>query len=201
MLAKTSVADLSLNELSRQIGLAKSNVLRYFETREEILLTLLDIELAEWVTALDASGISPGIALSDRSRAIGELIAASLANRPLLCELVSAQATVLERNVSAAVVLQHKRTTIASVDRLTDQLRPTLPEMDDSAIYHLIATILLMASAAWPQSRPNAALQDAYTQDSEVGAHRMHFEAFMAHTIAVTVTGLAAINGSSALGQ
>ena len=28
------VAELSLNELSRRVGLAKSNVLRYFESRE-----------------------------------------------------------------------------------------------------------------------------------------------------------------------
>jgi AcrR family transcriptional regulator len=30
MLAEMPVADLSLNELSRRVGLAKSNVLRYF---------------------------------------------------------------------------------------------------------------------------------------------------------------------------
>jgi AcrR family transcriptional regulator len=33
MLAEMPVAALSLNELSRRVGLAKSNVLRYFETR------------------------------------------------------------------------------------------------------------------------------------------------------------------------
>ncbi|MEU6392218.1 hypothetical protein [Streptomyces sp. NPDC046939] len=32
------VAKVSLNGLSRRVGLAKSNVLRYFESREAILL-------------------------------------------------------------------------------------------------------------------------------------------------------------------
>lgn len=36
MLSEMPVAKLSLNELSRRIGLAKSNVLRYFESREAV---------------------------------------------------------------------------------------------------------------------------------------------------------------------
>jgi len=42
MLAEMPVAHVSLNELSRRVGLAKSNVLRYFESREAVLLELLD---------------------------------------------------------------------------------------------------------------------------------------------------------------
>ena len=46
MLAEMPVAEVSLNELSRRVGLAKSNVLRYFESREAVLLELLDDRLA-----------------------------------------------------------------------------------------------------------------------------------------------------------
>ncbi|MFF5095577.1 MULTISPECIES: helix-turn-helix domain-containing protein [Actinosynnema] len=52
MLAETPVARLSLNELSRRVGLAKPNVLRYFDSRETILLHLLDAEARNWATAL-----------------------------------------------------------------------------------------------------------------------------------------------------
>ena len=41
MLATTRVPDLSLNAIAREVGLAKSNVLRYFHSREAILLSLL----------------------------------------------------------------------------------------------------------------------------------------------------------------
>ena len=47
MLAQMPVAKLSLNELSRRVGLAKSNVLRYFESREAVLLELLDMAWRE----------------------------------------------------------------------------------------------------------------------------------------------------------
>src|SRR3954452_23803247 len=52
MLTEMPVADLSLNELSRRVGLAKSNVLRYYESREAVLLELLVHELASWVADL-----------------------------------------------------------------------------------------------------------------------------------------------------
>ncbi|HEX4291540.1 MAG TPA: helix-turn-helix domain-containing protein, partial [Trebonia sp.] len=41
MLDLMPVSEVTLNELSRRAGLAKSNVLRYFESREAILLELL----------------------------------------------------------------------------------------------------------------------------------------------------------------
>src|ERR1700759_3115651 len=67
MLSEMSVAQVSLNELSRRVGLAKSNVLRYFESREAVLLELLDARSREWLeylaaalpTAVDPSATPP----------------------------------------------------------------------------------------------------------------------------------------------
>src|SRR6266705_4770661 len=53
MLAEMPVAEVTLNELSRRAGLAKSNVLRYFESREAVLLELLDSAWQEWLGQLD----------------------------------------------------------------------------------------------------------------------------------------------------
>ncbi|MEU9014922.1 hypothetical protein AB0D12_35295 [Streptomyces sp. NPDC048479] len=44
---------MTLNELSRRVSLAKSNVRRYFESREAVLLELLDAALREWLEQLD----------------------------------------------------------------------------------------------------------------------------------------------------
>jgi hypothetical protein len=40
--------ELGLNELARQTGMAKSNVYRYFESREALLLDLLWEEWTSW---------------------------------------------------------------------------------------------------------------------------------------------------------
>src|SRR5580693_1846669 len=52
MLAEMPVAEVTLNELSRRTGLAKSNVLRYFESREAVLLELLDAAWRDWLARL-----------------------------------------------------------------------------------------------------------------------------------------------------
>ncbi len=63
MLAEMPVAQVTLNELSRRAGLAKSNVLRYFESREAVLLELLDSAWQDWLAQLDeelASAVEAG---------------------------------------------------------------------------------------------------------------------------------------------
>src|ERR1700759_1280772 len=103
MLAEMPVADITLNELSRRVGLAKSNVLRYFESREAVLLELLDLASTEWLGQLGdafAAAVAPAASPMTRGDQIAEALTATLSARPLLCDLVSAQAAVLEHNVS-----------------------------------------------------------------------------------------------------
>ena len=54
MLSDMPVSQISLNELSRRTGLAKSAMVRYFESREAVLLELLDASLRCWVTEIVA---------------------------------------------------------------------------------------------------------------------------------------------------
>ena len=53
MLAEKNVGDISLRELSDRVGLAKSNVLRYFDSREAIFLEVLDEEFEAWLADID----------------------------------------------------------------------------------------------------------------------------------------------------
>src|SRR6202158_4734394 len=73
MLAEMPVAEVTLNELSRRAGLAKSNVLRYFESREAVLLELLDSAWQDWLVQL-CRGLGgarcPPCAVSPPSRAV-----------------------------------------------------------------------------------------------------------------------------------
>src|SRR5579863_3920251 len=69
MLAEMPVAEITLNELSRRTGLAKSNVLRYFESREAVLLELLDSMLQGWLADLAAelgATVDVGAPLAER---------------------------------------------------------------------------------------------------------------------------------------
>ena len=132
MLAEMPVAEVTLNELSRRVGLAKSNVLRYFESREAVLLELLDLAAQEWLAQLEqdlAGAIRPGGPAAGRADQLAAVIAASLAARPVLCDLAGAQSAVLERNVSAQVAAEYKRATITNVGTLGRLVLGCLPEL------------------------------------------------------------------------
>ncbi|WP_152351869.1 TetR/AcrR family transcriptional regulator [Brachybacterium subflavum] len=189
MLEEMPVAQLSLNELSRRVGLAKSNVLRYFESREAILLELLDAELRAWIEELRGK-VEP-VAASARARGdqMARALAETMAERPVLCDLIASQAAVLERNISRDVALRHKRATAASAGELVDVIRVVLPELSDDEAYGVVVVTLLMASAAWPHSRPSDALQAAYDADPEVAASYLGFIDVVASTVAVHIAG------------
>src|SRR6185312_12345713 len=129
MLAEMPVAKLSLNELSRRAGLAKSNVLRYFESREAVLLELLDAELQAWIAHLDRTLTHTGGPQRERGDRLAGVLAESLAARPVLCDLASAHAGVLEHNVSVAVALEHKRATARAIAAQVELIRRCLPEL------------------------------------------------------------------------
>src|SRR5215217_2891574 len=93
MLDEMPVAAVTLNALSRRVGLAKPNVLRYFESREAVLLELLDRFLQEWLTELAgelAAGIDENSPMAERAAAVAEILSRSLSGRVVLCDLFGA---------------------------------------------------------------------------------------------------------------
>ncbi|MFF4153361.1 TetR family transcriptional regulator [Streptomyces sp. NPDC001651] len=136
MLDEMPVAELSLNELSRRVGLAKSNVLRYFESREAVLLELLDDFLGRWITELErelAEGVDAHAPAEVRAAQLADVLSRSLADRTVLCDLFGAQGGVLERNVSVEVVKRHKRASLARLEAATELLCRHVPELGEGA--------------------------------------------------------------------
>jgi AcrR family transcriptional regulator len=192
MLLELPVADLSLNELSRRVGLAKSNVLNYFESREAVLLELANTELDAWVDELASalSGISPDEALAQRSELIVAEAVRTLAERPVLCDLISAQGSVLERNVSTDVVLAYKRAATASLMRMVEALVRALPEIGEDGAVRFLAVGSLLAGTIWTHSNPTAPVLAAYEADPDVAVLRMEFEPALTESLNALLHGL-----------
>ncbi|GAA1585873.1 MULTISPECIES: TetR/AcrR family transcriptional regulator [Kribbella] len=178
MLTEMPVADLSLNELSRRVGLAKSNVLNYFDSREAVLLELSSSELTEWVAELSATlaGISPTLPRDERAEKLITAVVGTLTKRPVLCDLISAQAAVLERNISTETALAFKRAAAVSYERMIAAVAAVVPELGTDGAGHFIATGSLLAGAIWSHSHPVPAILAAYAADPSLEAIRMAFE-------------------------
>jgi AcrR family transcriptional regulator len=198
MLAEMPVAEVTLNELSRRAGLAKSNVLRYFESREAVLLELLDAAWQDWLAGLDqdlAGAVDRAAPAAERSGQLAATVGASLAFRPMLCDLISAQATVLERNVSPQVAAQYKRAAMAGVDALGGLMLRCVPELGGQDAVKLAGATIMTTGALWPHAQPSPAMLAAYEADPELAAMRLDFTATLREVLEVMSAGLLARGG------
>ena len=196
MLTEMPVAAVSLNEISRRVGLAKSNVLRYFDSREAILLDLLDAEMNAWADDLDAALAdmvpSPTATATYRAAAFAGAVASTLEARPVTCDLISAQSAVLERNVSTEVILAHKHRTLALSGKVGGVIRGVLPELTDEDALQVTAALILLAASAWPNCTPTEAAEAAYDADPALAPLHMSFTEVLSRTLTLLITGLLA---------
>lgn len=192
MLDEMPVADVTLNELSRRVGLAKSNVLRYFESREAVLLELLDTSMADWLDELAdelATGVTPAAPMDVRARQVAEIFSRTLAPRTVLCDLIGAQGGVLERNVSVDVVKQHKRSSLSKLVTTVDVLRHHLPELGDDAP-QLCLMILLSAGALKTYVPPPPSVLAAYGDEPELGMFNLKLDEALRMSVSSLLLGV-----------
>jgi AcrR family transcriptional regulator len=158
------------------VGLAKSNVLRYFESREAVLLELLDDFLGSWLAELTeelAEGIEEQAAPEVRAVQLAEILSESLADRVVLCDLFGALGGVLEHNVSVDVVKQHKRSSLARLAVMTELVRRHVPELGDGAQLFCLMS-LVSAGALSSYVPPPPSLLAAYADEPALGV--LHLE-------------------------
>ena len=193
MLREMPVAAISLNELSRRVGLAKSNVLRYFDSREAVLLELLAGSVREWLTHLTAevpSAVRRRASFERRAEQLAGAIATSLAERPVLCDLVSAQFAVLEHNVSVEAVTRHKLAGLADAEVLSRLVRDALPELGEDDAYKYVVAIWVMTAALWAFARPPEAVLQAHAADERLARMQLDFRATLEDHLTTLAVGL-----------
>jgi len=191
MLDEMPVAAISLNELSRRVGLAKPNVLRYFESREAVLLELFVRAWNEWLAALApllAAGVRTGGTLRKRGDQVARVVAHSLAERPVFCDLFSSHASVLEYNISGEVAARFKHAALANVDKLAEILRKYLPELGDQA-RQVSAQSGFAMSAIWTHSRSSPGVLAASKVDPSLAKHRIDFEKSLETMLMTLISG------------
>jgi AcrR family transcriptional regulator len=166
MLAEKDLAEISLRELSNRIGLAKSNVLRYFDSREAIFLEVLDEEFQAWLTGLDARLGKPrarkaGYATEVR---VATAMAASLVEAELLCELLASMAVVLERNISGEFARDFKARATANTVAVAQLVAGHLPWLPREFTEFFAEAALMLTAGMYPFSVPTEPVRAAMAE-------------------------------------
>lgn len=166
--------DLSLNDLARRAGMAKSNVYRYFESREALLLAVLWEEWTAWfddVKATRQKGARGRPALD----ALVTRLSRSLSDRPLLCKLMASLPTVVEQNLTDETLRDFKLRSLLLLGDVAAYLHEVAPILDQENYVQLMNDGAAVIAGLYPLAHPAPAVARVLAAD-DMGAMRHDFE-------------------------
>tara|TARA_R110002020_G_scaffold134252_37_gene299753 strand:- start:3223 stop:3864 length:642 start_codon:yes stop_codon:yes gene_type:complete len=150
-----------LNAIAAKAGFTKSNVYRYFESREQVLLELFEDEFADLVEALEqAISAQP---LGDVA-ALAEAITATFLARRRCCELISILSSTLEQNVSEETIARVKTRMAGQNARVIAALVVRMPGATPADCGWAVAMIGSLLAGIWPSANPPPAVRAVLTR-------------------------------------
>ena len=184
-----TVLDLGINELAREAQMTKSNVYRYFESSEAVLMDLLVEEYAVWHAELSAALGRGGGRTNMTIEQIAHIFSSTVATRSLLCRLTSILPSILERKVSLERMLEFKRKLLAVRQQTARNLHTCLPSVSAHAFEGVVRHALPLIIGLWPLSNPaEVAAQVIATPGLE--SLRYDFEQDLEHALLTLMRGV-----------
>ena len=188
---RDGVRNVSLADIAARIGIHKSALLRYFETREQIFLELTAEAWRDWAQALHAGldAAAPGDAALVAAL-VAAVFARSFADRPLLCDLIAHTPLNLERNVSPGAVRRYKLTSLGVVDEAAALVQRTLPTLTLAEAREFVATLASLAGSLWQIANPAPALAELYASDPALAQACVDLAPRLRRTAEILLAGL-----------
>lgn len=175
---------VTLTDVAEAVGMHKSAMLRYFETREEIFLRLTAEGWREWTPALCAL-----LSTASTPDDVASAFASTLAARGPFCDLLAQAPLNLERNVSVEAVRAFKLTTGESLARIADAVQAALPGVSPDAARDLVAAATSLAGTFWQISTPTPEIAELYRSDPRLGHALIDLEPRLQRILATYLRG------------
>lgn len=187
LVAASGVRNVTLGGVAEAVGLAKSNVVRYFGTREEIFLELTAECWREWsaevVRRLKAGGD------------VVDVLCGTLAARPMFCDLLNQTACNLEQNVTVPAAVDFKSTTLEVLREVSAAVARARPELTGDEAFELTAASTLFAGAFYPATNPPPAVAEVYELNPELAVLRLSLPEAMRRVLTVLIAGFPGARG------
>lgn len=185
LLAQGGLEQTTLSAIATEAGTTKSNIYRYFESREEILMRVLTEDLrhsnATLTQALTAPKPLPEVAA---------MLATSLAANPQLCLLISITASTLEHNISTDTLREIKHDMIGSLETTAKALRIAIPSFSQEQTEAAVQMLWTQTIGLWPHCTPGPALKTLY-EEPDFTRFNQDFGAMLTFSIHIMLKGLA----------
>jgi len=168
------VHDLGINELARGANMTKSNVYRYFESSEAVLLGVLVEEFILWRAEL-REALNSGLKHAGTIEQIARAFSETVAERPLLCRLTSIFPSILEHNISSERMVEFKYGLMAVRMETAADFHAFVPSISAASFERCLHFALPMSIGLWPLSHP-AKLAAEMIERPELAALRYRFQ-------------------------
>ena len=152
---------VSLNAIGRAADLSKSNLYRYFESREAILARVFLDDHSMWVRNVERA-LAP-LSGQGTARAIAEAVIGEAIAMPRLGMLGAILASVLERNICEQAVVDIKLELSDAGLRFGNALVAAAPRLPATKARILVDAFYALAAGIWPAFAPSPAVQAALT--------------------------------------
>jgi AcrR family transcriptional regulator len=186
---------LGINELARKAGMTKSNVYRYFESSEAVLLDVLVEEFMAWqgelVQALNRGGKRKGTI-----EHIAGAFSSTFVARPLLCRLTSIFPSILERNVSFERMVQFKHGLLAVRQETAMAFHVSVPSISAATFDRFIHLALPLLIGLWPLA-VQGEVAAAVIAREELAPLRYRFQQDLEEGMSMLLRSLAVSQGGS----
>jgi len=185
--AERGIRQVTLTDIAEAVGMHKSAMLRYFETREQIFLRLTAAGWRDWSAALrrELRALSPGAPAA----AVADAFADSLVARPMFCDLLAQAPLNLERNVSIDSVRDFKLVTLEEVHAISAELI-RLRGLTEQQAVDVIANATSLAGALWQMATPGPEVQELYRSDPRLAHAIVEVGPRLARVLTAMLTGL-----------
>lgn len=181
--------ETSLNAIAARAGIAKSNVYRYYHSKDEVFLDifmeLYDRWFADIGAKLDELPARPSPAL------FASVFAASFAGHDDLLSLTPHLFVSIEANSSRDQLFKFKCFTRDRFEAFRHASERIYPELNLDDIYNFLRLIHGPVSSFWAASQLNATLTEIYKHD-DFAPLRSHFTKDLQMAIEVIIEGLLA---------
>jgi len=151
-----------LNAIAAKAGFTKSNVYRYFESREQVLLELFLGEMDRMVPSLCAR---VGAAMPGDVTGLADIVADEFVSRPRLGQLTAILTGVLETNVSEDTIVRAKRTMATLSAKLAGAVQQKLPQASIADCLWAVSMVGTLVAGIWPSARPSPVVAEVLARD------------------------------------
>lgn len=188
---REGIRNISLADIAAEVGMHKTALLRYFETREDIYLHLAIDAWRDWADVLEArlkqlaTGNIQGIATA---------FSETLEARPFLCDLFSHLPLNLERNVSTTTLFGFKLAAFTGVWAIADAVRVVLPDVSKEDCVDMVGAVTAIAAVLWQISHPPEAVIQLYAERPEIAHPYDDFAGTIARFTETLILGMQARN-------